>query len=111
VADGFTLLLFPPDERAELFGLLRSSPSAMRVMLSARETRVGSFIASSIVQVLPLLERLFQFFARMSADMCDWERKQLVEKELEALVEDRIRAMPRPTPLLRVLKGRLLADS
>jgi hypothetical protein len=110
VAEDLKLLLFPPYERGELFTVLRSSPSALRVMLSARETRAGSFIAASTIQVLPLLERLFHLFAE-AQDTCDERRKEMAENELSTLVEYRLRTMPRPSPLLKVLKGRLLADS
>ena len=111
VAEHFVSLLLPTEERSELFNILRCSPSALRIMLSARETRAGSFIAASTMQTLPLLERLFRMFADLDMRSCDGQMKGVAQEELASLVADRLMKMPRPSPLLKVLKGRMLADT
>jgi|GEM_PF-3244965 len=110
LAEAFQSILFPKEERRELLSVLKASPSALRIILSARETRSGSFVSAAVLQTLPLLEHLFQLFAIADLKSCDSEKRRALDDELLSLLRDRMDRIPRPSPLLRVLKGRMLAD-
>lgn len=107
----FVLLLFPEEERGELLAVLRSSPSAVRAMLTAQEARPGSLVPSALVQILPLLEHLFHLFVVSDPRQCDARRREALGREVTDLVKEALERMQRPSPLLTALRRRMLVDA
>jgi len=110
LAAAFEALLFPVVERRELLMVLSSSPSALRLVLIARETRSSSFISAALTQALPLLGHLFQLFARQDMADCSPETRRNRDEEVLEIVREGADVLPRPSPVLRVLHNRASAD-
>ena len=105
----FLSALFPKDEREQLLAVLRSSPSALRSLLMAKDARSCSISLASIQQTLPLLTRLFEIFAMADPKICTDKLRREWGEELFTLV-DGSKNEPRPTPILNVLEARWRMD-
>jgi len=105
----FLSALFPKDEREQLLAVLRSSPSALRSLLMAKDARSSSLSLASMQQTLPLLTRLFEIFAIADPKVCTDKLRREWGEELFALV-DGSKNEPRPTPILKVLESRRRMD-
>ena len=102
--------LFPDDEREALFALLRSSPSALRALILAKDARSGSLSLASLQQTLPILARLFEIFAMTDSCLCEDGSRQKWAEEI-SIIASRLRNGPRPTPILGTLEARWRMDN
>lgn len=98
-------LLFPVHEREEMLMVLRAH-SAITGPPSAFPERVdASLVGPALVHLLPVLERLFALFSSEGGSPCDPARRAAIGEELSRAAEDRVRALPRPSPLLASLRS------
>ncbi len=111
LSEGLKSLLYPRAEREELLRILERSRSAMRLLLLIRESRSALFVSAALRQVLPLLVLLFELFAIADPATCDMGRRRAWSKQVGALIEQSSRRMPSPSPLLLVMRDRMLADT
>jgi len=105
----FLSALFPEDERDTIFDILKSSPSAMRALLLAKDARSSSLSLASLQQILPILSRLFEIFADTDPKLCNQQARNAWGKELAALVDPS--KGHGQSPILRLLEARCRLDS
>jgi hypothetical protein len=101
--------LFPTEERGRLMSMLNSSPSALRVILLAKNARSTSLSIAGLQQLLPMLSHLFAIFAAADPRRCDVKARRGWRDELAAIVASTGPAL-RPTPILKVLASRFEVD-
>jgi hypothetical protein len=101
--------LFPMEERGRLMSLLNSSPSALRVILLAKNARSTSLSVAGLQQLLPILSHLFVIFAATDPRRCGVKARRRWRDELAAIVTGTRPAL-RPTPILKILVSRFEVD-